>query len=339
MSDNCIGVETLYSKVPAETALDVLENDREFACSENGSERILVCQELNVCTHDYRETKGDDFTFEPRVHVRIPPVPWDQVAVSAHSNTLEVARFLKDELEHDGLDGNGKEYASFVRYPHDTAFWLPKDNGESGVFVYGQRSLESNDNSTYIYYAAGKTVVAHEIFHGVTHFTANLEGRNEPGALNESYSDIFGVLFKNNGNLDIDSWNWEIGVPGGNGNLSFPIRDLKQPERFNQPEHNKDYNYTLQDNGGVHINNGIHNKAAYNLLVAKDSKGCYLFNAGLAGFLFYQALLNLTATSGFSASRLQLTMAIGSYFSVYDTARQPDALTAVNQAFDAVGIK
>ena len=186
--------------------------------------------------------------------------------------------------------------------------------------MYGRHLAE--DSPANIYYAAGKTVVAHEIFHGVTHFTANLENQNEPGALNESYSDIFGILLKNYGNLDIDSWDWEIGVPGGRNSSSFPIRDLQRPARFNQPEHTRDYNPTRQDKGGVHINNGIHNKAAYHFLVAKDAEGRYLFDAGLAGFLFYQALLNLTFKSGFSASRLQLTMAVGSYFSVYDKERQ-----------------
>ena len=81
------------------------------------------------------------------------------------------------------------------------AFW----NGRQ--MVYGQvlrgdelRSLSANID-----------VVAHEMFHGVTDHTARLEYAFQPGALNESYSDIFGTIVANRGEDDPRSWDWLLG--------------------------------------------------------------------------------------------------------------------------------
>jgi Zn-dependent metalloprotease len=63
---------------------------------------------------------------------------------------------------------------------------------------------------------------------------------------------------------NISEWDWRIGVPATTGKQGFPVRDLSDPPRYEQPDHMEDYVLTEEDQGGVHINNGIHNKAAYN---------------------------------------------------------------------------
>jgi Zn-dependent metalloprotease len=315
--------------VPLETALDVLNIERKFSCTqENGasSGKLLWCRTYDVGTHDYRRT----YDFLLKEYVRNPPNPWDAVGVSAHANTLEVVEFLQKELEHNGLDNQGKAYNSVVHYLgeySDNAFWYPRYN----IFVYGQRE------SAGFYYASGISIVAHEIFHGVTHFTAGLGSKNQSGALNESYSDIFGILFANLHKLDIEQWNWEIGIPETNYRRGFPIRDLSNPSRFGQPEHMNDYVETDEDQGGVHFNNGIHNKAAFNLLTSKDAQGRYLFDANSAALLFYLALCRLRPTSDFSESRLALTFEVSNCFQEENVYRF--AINAINLAFDAVGIK
>ena len=106
--------------------------------------------------------------------------------------------------------------------------------------------------------------------HGVTQFTSNLVYQDESGALNESMSDIFAAL------IDPD---WQIGedvyTPGTGGDA---LRDLSDPTCCNQPDHYDDLvtpdaggsaldqacnAATSQDNGCVHYNSGIPNKAAY----------------------------------------------------------------------------
>ena len=123
--------------------------------------------------------------------------------------------------------------------------------------------------------AANIDVVAHEIFHGVTDHTSRLEYAFQPGALNESYSDIFGTIIANLGNDDPRTWDWLLGerlLPGDK-----PFRDLSDPPRFGQPDHMDDFKVLPDtqegDWGGVHINSGIHNKAAFNLLTAENGDG------------------------------------------------------------------
>jgi Zn-dependent metalloprotease len=325
-----------YQDVPAENALDALGIQRVFSCVENNSRsdgtpasRLLWCRQFNVCTHDYRLT----YNFSQKQHVQNPPDPWDQVGVSAHANTLEVAKFLLDELEHDGIDDEGLEFASFVHYSIDNAFWHPTHK----IFVYGQHGSSGNGNNEAIYYAAGISVVAHEIFHGVTHFTAGLGSQGQSGALNESYSDIFGVLLQNRERENISEWDWRIGVPATTGKPGFPLRDLSHPPRYKQPDHMEDYVLTEEDQGGVHINNGIHNKAAYNLLTSQDSQGNYLFDVSSASLLFYLALRRLRPSSDFVESRLALTFEASNCFQ--EEKQYGAVIAAINYAFDSVGIQ
>jgi Zn-dependent metalloprotease len=108
-------------------------------------------------------------------------------------------------------------------------------------------------------------ITAHEIAHGLTSNTSNLVYSNESGALNESFSDIFGVSvesFANNNTL-----NWIIGedaTPNGNG-----IRNMSNPNAFADPDTYLGTNYYTgtQDNGGVHTNSGVQNFWYYLLTV------------------------------------------------------------------------
>ena len=132
------------------------------------------------------------------------------VAVSAHANAQEVADYLFTVLHRNGLDNRGGPFLSTVnctdsRQPSDqpgewrNAAWTGKQ------MVYGQRLVNGQLRS----YAVAGDVVAHEITHGLTDRTARLEYAFESGALNESYSDIFGIIISNRGEPDIGTWNWQ----------------------------------------------------------------------------------------------------------------------------------
>ncbi|PHE65156.1 peptidase M4 family protein, partial [Bacillus wiedmannii] len=102
-----------------------------------------------------------------------------------------------------------------------------------------------------------------ELTHAVTEHTANLEYQGESGALNESFSDIFGAM--------VDRDDWEAGediyTPDIAGDamrsLSHPA-SIPNPLEPTQgyPDHYRKYYPGPYDNGGVHINSSINNKAA-----------------------------------------------------------------------------
>lgn len=137
--------------------------------------------------------------------------------------------------------------------------------------MYGQSKVNGKLRS----WALAKDIVAHKLTHGITDYTARIEYLGESGALNASYADILGVLVANFGELDLKQWNWLIGEGVMEG--AQALRDMRRPEKFDQPSHMNDYKKLAKtaagDLGGVHTNSGIHNKAAYNLLTAKDAQG------------------------------------------------------------------
>jgi Zn-dependent metalloprotease len=258
--------------------------------------------------------------------------------VSAHANAVEVVLFLRKVLKREGLDNRGGPVISSINCCHGAhgggrewhnAAWIGTQ------MVYGQRDV----NGTLRTYAVAKDVVAHEILHGLTDHTARLEYAAMSGALNESYSDIFGIIVSNLRNPDVACWNWEMGEELDDSGL--PIRDMREPSRFDQPEHMDDYEFLpvgpRTDWGGVHINSGIHNKAAYNLLTSKGASGHFIFDPREVAALFYIALTqHLSRTSKFIDSRRGVELAARSLFR--RDPRKNEKLAAIGRAFDAVGI-
>jgi Zn-dependent metalloprotease len=294
-------------------------------------------RQRNVHTHDFgfRDTLFEAAQL-PGPYAENPPDPWDPGAVSAHANASEVADFLKQVLGRDGLDGNGGRIVSSVnclRFGQSSGKEWRNAARIPGQMIYGQRNVAGKLRS----YAAALDVVAHELLHGLTDNTARLEYRFQSGALNESYSDIFGIIVSNIGESDIGSWNWEMGE--ALNETGVPIRDMRDPTRVNQPAHMDDYREMPLDNdeGGVHTNSGIHNKAAYNILTAKASNGKFLFSAVDVARLFYKALLSqLSRNSEFVDSRKGVVLAAKTQF--LTDAQRAEKIAAIERAFDEVGI-
>lgn len=310
--------------------------------AETAGRRRLVNELDNVHTYDFGfRSYVDDFAALPGEYVEADGAGWSPAAISAHYNASTVAGFLRRTLKRDGVDGLGWPYRSSVNcvkfgpgQEWRNAAWLPGRR----QMIYGQRA----DGGTLRSYALALDVVAHEIFHGVTDSRARLEYAGQPGALNESLSDIFGVIVSNsrgNRRRRPDLWNWEIGEDlvetGGT-----PLRDVSQPGRFGQPEHMGDYRDLPldQDHGGVHKNSGIHNKAAFNLLMTRPASGLgFVLEPNEVAALYYLAVTQyLGRTSRFSDSRTAVTLAARSLFR---NASDLDArIEAIDAAFDAVGI-
>jgi Zn-dependent metalloprotease len=188
--------------------------------------------------------------------------------------------------------------------------------------------------------AASADVVAHEFFHGVTDHTAQLVYELESGAMNESYSDIFGTIISNFANLDVGSWNWLVG--DGISSSVEAFRSMKDPTAFGQPKHMRDFiilpNTEKGDHGGVHTNSGIHNFAAYRLMTAK-SAGKFVFSPAEVAAIFYITVTQqLSRQSGFSDSRRGALIATRSLFRNASAAELAKRVKAVENAFSAAGI-
>ena len=318
-------------------ARDGLNKLRTISVSQNRTGGFLHDPDLNMHTFDFGFGNVDALVSKlPGQYVGNPPEPWDSAAISAHANTADVLKFFSTVLHRNGVDNLGGPVRSTINCVEeddtqewDNATWYRKQ------MMYGQSKVNGKLRS----WALAKDIVGHELTHGITDYTARIEYLGESGALNESYSDIFGVIVANIGEPDVKKWNWLIGEGVMEGEKA--LRDMRRPERFEQPSHMNDYRKLPKtaagDWGGVHINSGIHNKAAYNLLTAKDSKGKYLLKPKEVAALFYLALTqNLSRTSRFGDSRRGVELAARSLFA--NKANKQARFKAVAKAFDKVGI-
>jgi Zn-dependent metalloprotease len=177
--------------------------------------------------------------------------------------------FYSEIFDRNSVDDQGMRLEAYVHYDtgYNNAFW----DGREMIFGDG-------DGRVFTDFTKSVDVIAHELTHGVTQFTAGLEYHNQSGALNESISDVFGSLVKQwslkQAAQDAD---WLIGTeiftPGIAGDA---LRSMKAPGQAYdndllgkdpQPDHMNRYvqlpDTDAGDNGGVHINSGIPNKAFY----------------------------------------------------------------------------
>ncbi|TIX70444.1 MAG: M4 family metallopeptidase [Mesorhizobium sp.] len=293
----------------------------------------------NVHTHNFG-FKDAFFqqTSLPGALVGNPPDPWDAAAVSAHANAGAVVDFLRNILQRDGLDGVGGEIISTVNCVFQSSSASQEWRNAArfrGQMIYGQRQV----NGTLRSYAVALDVVAHELLHGLTENTARLEYRFESGALNESYSDIFGIIVANSSVENVQDWNWEMGEDLTE--TGVPLRDMRDPTKFNQPAHMQDFvvlpNTPAGDNGGVHTNSGIHNKAAFNVFNAISAGGDVLFSPVEVARLYYITLVaHLSRTSSFNDCLAGLVLAAQSMFGNDETGQTK--IDAIKAAYDAVGI-
>jgi Zn-dependent metalloprotease len=175
-----------------------------------------------------------------------------------------------DVYQRNSVDGNGLRLDSTVHYDkqYDNAFW------DGQQMVYGD-----GDGQLFNRFTISIDVIGHELTHGVTQYTSNLNYSNQPGALNESFSDVFGSLVKQRTlGQTAAAADWLIGqglfTPKVKG---VALRSMKDPGtayddpvlgKDPQPANMRDYVNTSEDNGGVHINSGIPNHAFYLMAVA-----------------------------------------------------------------------
>jgi len=203
-----------------------------------------------------------DLTRSTRLaHVQSEDNTWaDPVAVSAHANMGAVFEYYLQTFGRLSIDGLGGSMLSVIHVtdqgqPMDNAFW-------NGVFMaYG------DGNVAFDPLAEALDVAAHEMTHGVIQNTVNLEYRGQSGALNESFADVFAVM--------VDRDDWQLGEDVIKSLRLFPsgaLRDMADPHNGVssasnawQPAHMSEFRDLplAVDNGGVHVNSGIPNRACF----------------------------------------------------------------------------
>jgi Zn-dependent metalloprotease len=264
--------------------------------------------------------------------------PVSDVAVNeAYDGSGDTFDLYDDIYGRNSIDGNGLKLISTVHYSrnYDNAFW----DGEQMVYGDGDENLPVSQR-LFNRFTICLDVIGHELTHGVTQYEANLTYANQPGALNEAVSDIFGSLVKQYklGQTATQA-DWIIGEGLFTSNVNgVGIRSMKAPGtayddpvlgKDPQPANMKDYVNTSQDNGGVHINSGIVNHAFY--LMAVEIGG----NAWeKAGQIWYKTLTEKLKSNSNFQDAADLTFAAAGELYGADSAEQ----TAVKNGWSGVGI-
>jgi bacillolysin len=256
----------------------------------------------------------------------------DAVAWAAHVNAGKTYDYYHDTHGRDSFDNKGATLVSTVHYKtsYNNAFWT--SSGKQVVYGDG-------DGVRFGPLGNALDVVAHEWTHAVTQHEANLVYRREPGALNESYSDVFAAM------VDRDDWliGEDVYTPGTPGDA---LRSMADPPKYNQPDHVdhslfKTYPWwesctSSNDQCGVHTNSGVPNKAAHLLAAGGTHHGITVQGIGRSKTerIYYRALTEyLTSSSDFKQARDLTVQACGDLY-----GKDSTECRAVQDAFAAVGI-
>ena len=244
--------------------------------------------------------------------------------------------FYKQIFSRNSLDGNGLRLDGIVHYGDgfNNAFW------DGQVMVFGD-----GDQDLFTSFTKSIDVIAHELTHGVTENTAGLIYHKQPGALNESMSDVFGSMVKQwSLKQDAASADWLIGAevftPGLEGDA---LRSMKAPGtaydneiigKDPQPDHMDNYknlpDNRFGDNGGVHTNSGIPNHAFYLTAVAIGGNSW-----DAAGHIWYETLTQNTGSKAKFQDFADATVGVASR--LYGPSSHE--LVAVRDAWREVGIQ
>jgi Zn-dependent metalloprotease len=211
------------------------------------------------------------------------PTTGDLAVDEAYDGLGTTYDFYWETLRRNSIDDQGMPLNGHVHYGSrfNNAFW----DGQRMVFGDG-------DGVVFNRLTIAIDIMGHELTHGVTEKEAQLIYQDQSGALNESVSDVYGSLVKqyNKGKQAAGEADWLIGEGiWANPDRGKALRSMRDPgsafDGDTQPGHMNDYVNTIDDNGGVHINSGIPNKAFY--LAATEMGG---YAGSKAGPIWYAAL-------------------------------------------------
>ncbi len=250
----------------------------------------------------------------------------DEYATDAHWGSQMTYDYYLEEHGRNSIDNDGFQLNSYVHYSEDfvNAFW------DGSRMTYG-------DGSGGITPLTSLDIAGHEVTHGLTTMTAGLIYSMESGALNESFSDIFGASIERFARPE--EWNWLLG-----DDIGLTLRSLSNPNAYTDPDtYFGDYWADLDggDSGGVHTNSGVQNFWFYLLteggIGTNDNDDDYDVTGidieASSAIAFRNLTVYLTPSSNFAAARF---FAIESAVDLYGVCTFEVEQTA--NAWYAVGV-
>lgn len=273
-----------------------------------------------ILTLNANNTSPNSSSFQNKLdHVKSSNNTWNATAVSAHFNAGFAYEYYVNKFGRNSIDGNGGNVMSIINVTEDNG------TGMDNAFWAGTAMFYGNGNKVFTSpLPKALDVAGHELTHGVIQHTANLEYYDEPGAINESFADVFGVM------MDRDDWKLGEDVVSSQYFPTGALRDMSNPHNGGsgsngyQPAHFNEKYTGEDDNRGVHINSGIPNFAFQKFAVAVGKEK--------AEQVYYRALIHyLTKSSDFKDLRVAVE---NSANDLYGT----DVKNAASAAFAAVGI-
>ena len=291
----------------------------------------------------------------------------DAAVVDAHAYSAYTYDYYLKRFGRRGLDNANRRLTNMVHLVRRNDIFSATDDTidfylnafycsdcAGGVMVYGEGlpgGVSLTNGQRFDFFSGALDVVAHELTHGVTNFSSQLEYVNESGALNEAFSDIMGTSVEfffqpaGSGPLRADYLLGEdiavavrAGVPNG-------LRSMSNPALFGQPDH-----YSRRailpaddehDNGGVHANSGIANHAFYLAIEGGTNRtsGIGVTGVGAANReqmekIFYRAFTQLMPSNATFAMARTITLRAAQ--DLYGLNSAP--YNAVRDAWTAVGV-
>ncbi|GAA1864020.1 M4 family metallopeptidase [Brevibacterium marinum] len=256
----------------------------------------------------------------------------DEAVNEAYDGLGASYSLFAEVFDRDSLDGKGMPLIASVHYgqDYDNAFF------DGRLMVFGD-----GDDEVFTGFTGSLSIIGHELSHGVISHTADLEYSGQPGALNEHCADVFGALTEqHDAGQSADQATWLIGAgvftPDVTGQA---LRSMIAPGTAYdddvlgtdpQPDHMNDFITTDSDNGGVHLNSGIPNRAF--ALAATNLGGRAWETVGQVWFavLVGSQITTRTDFAGFAALTIaEAAAAFGEGSDVHD---------ALVQSWDAVGV-
>jgi Zn-dependent metalloprotease len=246
----------------------------------------------------------------------------DDAATDVHWGMEKTFDYFLEKLGRNSFDNNGAPIISYVHY--NVGWFNARWTGQFCQFGDGgDNPLTSID------------IVSHELTHGVTDYAADLIYANESGALNESFSDIFGTAVEFYALPD--SAKWTMGL------RNFALRNMANPNDYGHPDTYMGDNWFTEegDNGGVHTNSGVQNYWFYLLSEGGSGMNDHGFSYDVTGIgmdkaaaIAYRNLTTyLTPTSTHDDARLGAILAAADLYGACS-----DEVVQTSHAWYAVGL-
>jgi Zn-dependent metalloprotease len=230
-------------------------SNTQYRLSESGRGGGIQTYNMRQST-DY--SSAVDFTDTDNIWTTVN-ANQDEAAIDVHWGTELYYDYFKNTFGRNSYDNAGAKLNSYVHFDvaYVNAFW----NGSAMTYGDGDGSQYSALTSL--------DIVCHELTHAVTEHSANLVYQDESGALNESFSDIFGTVLEFKGNPTKADYLMGEDI----SSTQTPIRSMENPNALGDPDTYKGQNWSSDgsDNGGVHTNSGVQNYWFY--LLANGGAG------------------------------------------------------------------